>query len=246
MIKQFFSKLCGRGGKASDKSVLIKDYSPVGGGNSSAVVPLHGGPRGAAAEQSVVRKKEPVEVFAESVDRLVSKLDGINDSLGRHTQQNEQLVRKLDELPTLLAPVPDAVHQQRQALIQMTEQLRRKVEQDEALSMLLAKLPDLAGQQTEALEAIEERLSTSADVDARMAGTFDRVAESLGKLDADTVSQTEWLRQMSRTFADNERLIKETLAVQQRRFFRVVAIAAGVCLIAVAGLSVAVFLLVRG
>jgi chromosome segregation ATPase len=246
MIKQFFSKLCGRGGKSSDKSVLIKDYSPAGGENSSAVVPLRGAARGTTLEQSVVRKKEPVEVFAESVDRLVGKLDGINDSLSRQTQQNEQLVRKLDELPTLLAPMPDAVHQQRQALIQMTEQLRRKVEQDEALSMLLAKLPDLAGQQTEALEAIEERLSTAADVDAKMAGTFESVAESLGKLDTDTVSQTEWLKQMSRTFADNERLIKETLAAQQRRFFRVFAIAAGICLIAVAGLSVAVILLVRG
>lgn len=176
----------------------------------------------------------------------MEKLEGINDSLGRQTQQNEQLVRKLDELPTLLSLVPDAVHQQRQALIQMTEQLRRKVEQDEALSMLLAKLPGLAGQQTESLEAIEERLATAADVDVKMAGTFDRVAESLSKLDADTASQTEWLQQMSRTFADNERLIKETLVAQQRRFFRVFAIAAGICLIAIAGLSVAIFLLVRG
>lgn len=246
MIKQLFSRLCGRGEKFSGQSVLIKDYAAGGDGNGgSAVVALRNGVRG-AAEQAVARKKEPGEVFTESVDRLVTKLEGINDSLSRQIQQNERLVQKLDELPTLLAPVPDAVNQQRQALFQMAEQLRRKVEQDEALSMLLAKLPDLAGRQTESLEAIEERLSTAAEVDTKMAGTFEQVVESMGKLDAETASQTEWLQRMSLTFSDNERMIKETLVRQQRRFFWVFGICVGVCLIAVAGLAAALFFLQRG
>lgn len=240
MIKQFFSKFCGRGGKSSNSSVLIKDYSSNGNDGVSAVVPLHGA--NGLSEQAVARKKEPMEQFTESVDRLVRKLEGINDNLGRQSLQNERLVRKLDELPRLLAPMPEAVDQQRQALFQMAEQLRRKVEQDEALSLLLAKLPEHTGRQTESLEAIEDRLSAAADVDAKMAETFERVSDGLGKLDADATSQVEWLQQISRTFTDNEQLLKETLVAQQRRFFRVFAISVTVSLLAIAGLTAAVLM----
>lgn len=243
MIKQFFTKFCGRGGKSSGNSVLIKDYSSSEhrDKDAGAVVPLHG-PNG-VSEQAIARKKEPAERFAETVDRLVDKLEGINDNLSRQTQQNERLVQKLDELPTLLAPVPDAVNQQRHALFQMIEQLKRKVEQDEAMTMLLAKLPEHSGRQAESLEAIEDKLSNAADSNAKMSEVFERVSDSLCKLDADTVNQNEWLQQMSRTFTDNERLIKETLAAQQRRFFRVFAISIIISLIAITGLAIALIMM---
>lgn len=244
MIKRIFSKWCRCGSKPADKSVLIKDYGAETGGNGGgAVVPLCSGTAAGVLEPPVVRKKEPVEVFAESVDRLVDKLDGINDSLARHTQQNERLTQKLDQLPTLLSSVPDAVHQQRQALFQMLEQLRRKVEQDEALAQLLAKLPQMAEKQSESLEAIGDHLASGAQVDEKLAGTFERVVESVSKLDAETATQTEWLQRMSGTFADNERLIKETLAAQHRRFLNVLGISIGVCLLVIIALIVTLALL---
>jgi chromosome segregation ATPase len=239
MIKQLFSKLWGRDEKSSGSSVLIKDYPSNTHATASAVVPLHGA---GASDQVLTRKKETVERFTESVDRLVEKLEGINDNLSRQTQQNERLAQKLDELPTLLTPVPDAVHQQRQALFQMAEQLRRKLEQDEALTQLLAKLPEQTVRQTESLEAIEDRLSTSADVDTKMTATFEKVSDSLGKLDAGTASQIEWLQQMSRAFSDNERLVKETLLAQQRRFFRVFVISVLISLVSITGLVIAMVL----
>ncbi|NLW84259.1 MAG: hypothetical protein GXY41_07660 [Phycisphaerae bacterium] len=238
MIKQFFSKMCGRGDKSSSGSVLIKDYSPDSpAGDHSAVVPLRGSKGG--PENAVARKKEPMEQFTESVNQLVEKLEKINDNLSRQALQNERLVQKLDELPTLLSPVPDAVNQQRQALYHMAEQLKRKIEQDEALTHLLAKLPEQTERQTESLEAIEDRLSKAADADVKMSETFERVTESLGKLDADTASQAEWLQKMSRTFADNEKLVKDTLAAQQRRFFTVFFVSVVISLAAIAGLVVA-------
>jgi len=240
MIKRFFSKWRRCGSKPADKSVLINDYDAETGGNGGrgAVVPLRGASAAGVLEQPVTRKKEPVEVIAESVDRLVQKLDGINDSLGRQAQQNERLTQKLDQLPTILSSIPDAVHQQRQAMFQMLEQLRRKVEQDEALAMLLAKLPQMAEKQSESLEAIGDQLAAGAQVDEKLAGTFERVVESIGKLDAETATQTEWLMRMSQTFADNERLIKETLAAQHRRFLYVLGISIGVCLLVIVALIV--------
>ncbi len=241
MFKRIFSKWCRCGAKPADKSVLIKDYaSAEGGDNGGAVVPLRTAGR---IEQAIARKKEPVEVVAESVERLVEKLDGINDSLGRQTHQNERLIQKLDQLPVMLSAVPDAVHQQRQAIFQMLEQLRRKVEQDEALAILLAKLPQIADKQNESLEAIGDHLAAGVEADHKLAGTFDRVAESVGKLDAETVAQTEWLRRMSQTFSDNENRISQILAEQHRRFLRVLAISLGVCLLVIVGLIITLFLL---
>lgn len=244
MIMRIISKWCRCGSKPADKSLLIKDYDAETGGNGGgSVVPLRGGAATGVLDQPFIRKKEPVEVIAESVDRLVQKLDGINDGLSRQTQQNERLTQKLDQLPMLLAPMPDAIAQQRQALFQMLEQLRRKVEQDEALAMLLAKLPQMAEKQSESLEAIGDHLASGVQVDEKLAGTFERVVESVGKLDAETAAQTEWLQRMSQTFADNERLIKETLAAQHRRFLHVLGISIGICLLVIIALIVTLALL---
>lgn len=236
-MKCFFSKWFGRGRKSSNDSVLIKDYSSKSHEQpSSQVVALHGSKEN--AEQSVARKKDPAERFTESVDRLVERLEGINDNLGRQTKQNERLVEKLEELPRLLSPVPDAVHQQRDALMEMVEQLRRKAEHDQALAQALSRLPEQAGRQTESLEAIEDRLSTAADADEKLAETFRQVSESLGKLDADVNGEIEWLQKMSRSLSENEIFLKETLTAQQRKFFRVFAIAVGISLAAITALVV--------
>lgn len=243
-MKQLFSKWFGAGRKSSGGSVLIKDHkSHSEQGSSSDVVPLRGS--GDGSGQSVARKKDPAERFTESVDKLVSKLEGINDNLGRQTSQNEQLVQTLEQLPKTLSSVPTAIGRQQETLTQMVEQLRRKIEKDEALSQTLSRLPEQAGRQTESLEAIEDKLTSSADMDARMAETFTKVSESLSKLDADVAGEIEWLQKMSRSFADNEMYLKETLIAQQRRFFRIFMIAVGVSLVAITGLVIVLVLLLH-
>ena len=198
----------------------------TGDGTNPSVVPLRSGP-GAM----VTKKKDSAEVFQEAVDKLVDKLEGINDNLASQIRQNERLVERMDTLPGMLSPLPKAVEEQRAAFAEVADQLRQKVARDEKVAV------ELSG--------IHEKVAASAAVDEKMCETFGQFSTTLSKLDEDTVSQTEWIQQMSRTFSASERYIKHTMARQQVRFYWIFGISLVVSLLAIVGLVVGIVLLGR-
>jgi chromosome segregation ATPase len=221
MIKQIFSKI-GWNRNKSKSSVLLKDFSDSEESNPSSAVPLHASPM-------VTKKKDNIEVFNEAVEKLVGKLEHINENLSSQVQQNQQLVERMNTLPEMLMPLPKAVAEQRQAFAQVAEQLREKVARDEKVG--------------EHLSGIHEKVTQAAAVDARMCDSFSAFSETLSKLDHDTVSQTEWLQQMNQTFSATERYLKYALAKQQARFYWVLGISLGISVLAIAGLIIGIFLL---
>lgn len=222
MIKQIFSKMGWSRNKSgsSKSSVLLNDLSADQ--MHSSVVPLH-------ANSMVTKKKDSAEIFNEAVEKLVEKLENINENLASQVKQNQQLVERMDALPEMLMPLPKAVEEQRQAFAQVAEQLRQKVARDEKVA--------------EHLSGIHEKVSEAAEVDAKMCDNFSTFSETLSKLDNDTVNQTEWLQQMSRTFSASERYLKYAVAKQQARFYWVLGISLGICVLVIAALVVGIFLL---
>lgn len=207
-------------------SVLLKDYDPASlAGGDGSVVPLRG-------NSAITRKKDSAEVFQEAVDKLVEKLESINTNLSSQVQQNERLVERMDMLPGMLSRLPKAVEEQRVAFAQVAEQMKAKAGRDEKVA--------------EELSGIHEKVAASAEVDAKMCDNFGTFSDTLGKLDEDTVSQTEWIQQMSRTFSASERYIKYTLAKQQIRFYWVFGISLAVCFLAIVTLIVGIVLLRGG
>jgi chromosome segregation ATPase len=180
----------------------------------------------------VTKKRDSVEVFNEAVDKLITKLENINDNLASQVQQNKQLVERMDTLPGMLSGVPKAIDEQRQAFAQVAEQLRQKVARDEKVA--------------EELCGIHEKVAAAAEVDAKMCDNFSTFSETLSKLDNDTVTQTEWLEQMSRTFSASERYLKYAMAKQQVRFYWILGISLGISLLAVAAMVVGIILLKGG
>ena len=125
--------------------------------------------------------------------------------------------------------LPKAVEEQRLAFAQVAEQLQQKVARDEKVA--------------EELSGIHERVAASVEVDAKMCDNFSTFSDTLGKLDEDTVCQTEWIQHMSQMFSASERYIKFALAKQQRRFYWVFGISVGICFLAIVALIVGIVLL---
>lgn len=209
------------GPNSNTSNVLVKDPSGIGSGDGS-VVPLRSG-------GMVAKKKDSAEVFQDAVGKLVEKLEHINDNLSSQVSQNKRLVERMDALPGMLSPLPKAVEEQRVAFAQVAEQLAAKVARDEKVA--------------EELCGIHEKVAASAEVDAKMCDTFGTFSDTLGRLDEDTVSQTEWIQRMSRTFSAGEQYLKETMAKQQSRFYWVFAISVGVCFLAMTALIIGIVLL---
>ena len=189
----------------------------------SNVVPLHG-------DSLVKKKKEPTEVFNEAVEKLVDKLEGINNNLEQQIQQNQRLVERMDQLPELLKSLPESVQQQQAAFADVAEQMRQKVQRDENVA--------------EHLSGIHQKVAAAADVDLEMCEQFKAFSGTLNKLDTDTATQTEWLQHISHTFADSGRYLKYAIDKQQKRFYWVLGISLGICLFAVIVLTFGMLILI--
>ena len=79
-------------------------------------------------------------------------------------------------------------------------------------------LPEQAACQSQALEEIRQQMAQSLQSDSQLNKQVGQVCDTLAKLDQDTISQTEWMEQVCRTFTLTDRHLKLTLARQHRRF----------------------------
>lgn len=230
-----FRRLFGFGRKHTvrkeKESLLIQNLStPTDTINAAAdtqVVPL----RSPECEAALKKKKDSAELFNDAVNRLVEKLEGINTSLDLQVRQNEQLVLKMDALPQMLSALPGAVERQQEIFDEMADRMRQSAVLD-------------AKAYTE-LTGIHEKITASADNDAKMSEHFGHVAQTLTKIDEDTVQQTEWIQHMNRSLSESEQTLRESLHRQQVRFYLLFGLSLVISLVTILGLGFALFLLLQ-
>jgi chromosome segregation ATPase len=234
-IGQRWASLKKRSPKCHNEELLLRNCE------SSNVVPL----RGADVVSPIIKKKDSAEVVSEAINKLVDRLEQINAGISLQTQQNIQLVDKISQLPDLLGGLPQQAQEQRQILQDLSAELKTKSANDRKMLESVAAMTEQTVEQTSKLGHIEEHLQVAERVNLQLSDTMGKLGQSLDKLDNETVSQTEWIQQMSRAFTATDRYLKYTLAQQQRRFMWTFAIAMVASLAAIAGLVIGIFVLSR-
>lgn len=208
----------------------------------------------AQVEQSsgvMVKKVQPVgkaqslEKLQDGFDQLIEKLGGINEHLNRQVAQQEELTKRIDELPKLLDTLPAVVQNQKQTIDQLVEQLKEFAFKNQQFVGAVEKIPIETVKQTDALTDITHQLSAAAESDVAMKEGFNQFKESLNKLNQSTTSQTDGILQMSKTFAASDRYMKYLVSKQSRRFMWVFWTAIGVCIFAIFALVVIVVMLMK-
>lgn len=185
-------------------------------------------------------RKESIEVLGAAFNRMVDQLEGINEHLGKQIAQHEKLMDRIDELPELLENLPNAIDNQKQLVNSLAEQLKSKTLKEQQFVQIVEKIPAKIAKQTDVIGDMNNKLSVSADADVQMAESLNKFNETLSKLDSDTVSQTEGIAQMSKTFAASDRYLKYIISRQHKRFMWVFITAMSVCAIAIFALVAAI------
>ena len=160
-------------------------------------------------------------------------MQGINQHLNRQVTQNEELMSRIEQLPKWLESFPDVVQNQRQITEQLIGQLKTAIAKDQQFIDTVEKIPMETAKQTDALVDIDHQLAAAADTDVQMVQSFNKFNEALDKLNQRTVSQTDSIVRMNRTFATSDRYLKYILSKQNRRFMWVFIAAIGVCVLAI-------------
>jgi predicted RND superfamily exporter protein len=192
-----------------------------------------------------IDRKENIEVLSKAFDSLIGQLNGINEHLDRQIAQHAKLMQRIDELPGLLENIPDSVQSQKQLVDGLIEQLQGKALKEQQFVNIIEKIPAETAKQTNVLIDMKQKLSVSTDIDAQINENLNKFNQTLGKLDADTVGQTDSIIQMSKTFAASDRHLKYVMSRQNKRFMWVFSIAIGICTFAIIALAVIILMVLN-
>lgn len=178
-------------------------------------------------------KAESLEKLQDGFNKLIGQLRGINEHLNRQVAQHEDLMSRIDKMPRLLEGFPAVVENQKKLTEQLLEQLKAVATKDQQFIDTVEKIPTETAKQTDALVNIDHQLAAAADTDVQMTESFNKFNETLDKLDQSTISQTDSIMQMSKTFATSDRYLKYIISKQHKRFVWVFVIAMGICVFAI-------------
>jgi len=229
---------------AVDADGLIRDDAAVVTAQADEKRPKAGGLE-IVKKAGALDRKENVEMLGKAFDSLINQLSGINEHLDRQIAQHEKLTQRIDELPQLLENIPDAVQSQKQLVDGLIEQLQGKALKEQQFVDIVGKIPAESAKQTHTLVDMNQKLSVAADIDTQINENFNKFNQTLGKLDTDTVSQTDSIMQMSKTFAASDRHLKYVMSRQNKRFLWVFSIAIGICTFAIIALAVIILMVLN-
>lgn len=190
-------------------------------------------------------RREPLEKLQEGFNKLVDQLQQINEHLNRQLEQHEELMGRVGNLPEALESLPSAVENQKVLTTQLLNQLRTTASKDQEFVDAVGQIPAETARQTETLTSIDRQLAASAETDVRLAESFNKFRGTLDRLNHNTISNTEGIMQMSRTFAASDRYLKYVVSKLNRRFAWMFVGTATVCVGIIAALVGFIFYLTR-
>ncbi|MBN1787422.1 MAG: hypothetical protein JW806_03410 [Sedimentisphaerales bacterium] len=188
-------------------------------------------------------RTEALGMLQTSFEQLVEKLGGINENISRQIAQNEELARRIDELPRFLQNFPQGLQNQKEVVDALIEQLKVQSLKNQQFAEAVEKIPAATEKQTNAIADMAVHLSASADIDAQLVEDFRRFNSITDKLKDNLEGQTDSIIQMSRTFSASDRYLKYILNTQHKRFMWVFIASLGVCVFAIMAMLIVIFLL---
>ncbi len=190
-------------------------------------------------------RRDSVEKLQEGFNRLIGQLEQINEHLNEQVSQHHELMGRVKQLPQVLESLPSAVENQKVLTTQLLDQLRGTAVKDQQFLEVVSRIPVETSRQTDALASIDRQLAAAADTDVQMAESFLKFKDTLDRLNNNTVSNTEGILQMSKTFAASDRYLKYVVNKLNKRYAWVFGIAVGICAMVVCALAGIILYLAR-
>lgn len=183
-----------------------------------------------------LERRESLETIQEGFQQLVTQLHQINENLSHQVTQHAQLMGRVRQLPQVLESLPAAVENQKNLTTQLLDQLRKTSAKDQQFIDAVGQIPAEQGRQTDTLVSINHQLAAAAETDVQLAESFLKFKSTLDRLNHNTVSNTEGILQMSKTFAASDRYLKYVISKLNKRYAWTFAMALSVCVAVISGL----------
>lgn len=175
---------------------------------------------------------------SKAFDLLIDQLQGINENLGKHADQQHRLLERMNQLPEVLASLPKTVQSQQDLSDAICAELSRRELKESQFLEAIESIPRQTSKQSNILEEMNSKLSVSADANVQVSENFNRFNSTMGKLNKTSTSQTESITQMNKTFSASDRYLKYIISRQNTRFMWMFITSLTICMIAIISLVV--------
>ena len=156
-------------------------------------------------------KEKQFDKFNDGIDKLVDKLDvmnehfkGSSDLLSRNNQLYAQLLVKVDQLPQAIQDIQSG-REQREMFEAVIDQMHSFSRDNQKFVQVVEKLGPEAARQTNELMEISRYLQDNVDNGGRMLENFAKLNDSLEALNGNSVSQIQSTDRMNRSIAVSTR-----------------------------------------
>ena len=174
-------------------------------------------------------KNEQLDKLQDGFNRLIGRLESINDNLSHQVDHQQQLMERLDKLPQMFESFAPSIKSQQQLTEQMIAELKGSAMKNQKFIDAVESIPTETAKQTDALQGIDHQLAAAADCDAQMTQGFAKFRMALDKLDQSTGSQTDSILLMSKTFAASDRYLKYIISRDKKRMFWLLVVSLSIC-----------------
>lgn len=183
-------------------------------------------------------KKDDQLPASKAFDLLIGQLEGINENLGKHADQQQKLLERMNQLPEVLASLPKTVQSQQDLSEAICAELSRRELKEAQFLEAVESIPRQTVKQSNILEEMNSKLSSAVDANVQVGENFNRFNSTIGKLNKTSNAQTDSITQMNKTFAASDRYLKYIISRQNTRFLWMFITSLSICLIAIISLVV--------
>jgi len=225
--------------KPKDYSLPLNDEDLINSKEQTETVSTEATQKTTKSNNIAIKAVEPVnrnqslEKLQTGFDELIGQLRGINEHLAHQVAEHEELTSRMNKLPELLESFPSIVENQKQLTENLLEQLQTNAIKNQQFLDAVDSIPNETSKQTHTLVDINNQLEASANTDIQMVDNFNKFNETIDKLNVNSVSQTDSIMQMSKTFATSDRYLKYIISRQNRRFMWMFITSVSVCVIVI-------------
>jgi methyl-accepting chemotaxis protein len=192
-----------------------------------------------------IERKDKFEKLNEGFNRLIDKLEGINDNLSAQVEQNDRLMYRIDNLPNMFANLPQTVESQKALVDELVEQLKVRQLREQQFIEAVERIPSETAKQSSMLTEMTHKMTVSANADTQMLESFNRFNVSVNSLNRSAEIRAEQLEKLTQTFETSERQTKDIIEKQNKRLSRLLTFLTVTCIVsfALAAGAIALYLL---
>lgn len=164
------------------------------------------------------RQNQALQNLSEGFVTLTQLMSGIKENLEKQNLRQDEMLRFLSSLPTVIEQIPEANRAQGEALKTIYEQLTQQNQAQATLGQVLNRICDTAGDQRKLIDSLNDQLDSLRQTDATISSNIASVGTAMSTIGQASQTSAQVLEKVQAGMAQRDQAMAQILEKQNQRF----------------------------